>query len=186
MPGRSSKGLIGEMTYAARQVLSDARLALDMLQAEIDPDRWRVHWAGGVALLRAVGHVLLNVDQRANVELARIADAAHRRWRSADPAHAVYRDFVLEERNSILKEYRSKVHPLDKVPVAIHLTLVKPETGEVRYFDQVADLDENLFRPLLEGYGEGEDARDVFEEAIDWWERELMHIEKELIRGGRP
>lgn len=174
------------MTYAARQVLSDVRLALDMLHSETDPDRWRVHWAGGVALLRAIGHVLLNVDQSANVELARIADAAHRRWRSADSAHAVYRDFVLEERNNILKEYRSKVHPLDEVPVAIRLTLVNPETGEVSYLDQVADLDENLFRPLVEGYGEGEDARDVFEEAIDWWERELTAIEEELPRRGRP
>lgn len=173
------------MTYAARQVLSDVRLALDMLQAEIDPDRWRVHWAGGVALLRAVGHVLLNVDQRANVELARIAGAAHRRWRSADAAHAVYREFILEERNNILKEYRSKVHPLDNVPVAIRLTLVNPKTGEVSYLDHVADLDENLFRPLVEGYGQGEDARDIFEEAIDWWERELTAIEDELIRGAR-
>jgi hypothetical protein len=173
------------MTHAAREVLSDVRLALVMLQNEPNPDRWRVHWAGGVALLRAVGHVLLNVDQSTNVELARIADAAHRRWRSADPVHTVYRDFILEERNNILKEYRSKVHPLDKVPVAIRLTLVNPATGEVSYLDEVADLDENLFRPLVEGYGEGEDARDIFGEAIEWWERELLAIEDELIRRAR-
>jgi len=98
----------------------------------------------------------------------------------------VYRDFILEERNNILKEYRSKVHPLAEVPVAIRLTLVNPETGEVSYLDQVADLDENLFRPLVEGYGEGEDARDVFEEAIEWWERELTAIDEELIRRTRP
>ncbi|WP_137105759.1 hypothetical protein [Azospirillum argentinense] len=169
------------MTHAAREVLSDARLALDMLQTETDPDRWRVHWAGGVALLRAVGHVLLNVDQRTNTELAKIGDEAHRRWRSTDPSHAVYRDFILEERNNILKEYRSKVHPLAEVPVAIRLTVVNPETGEVSYLDQIADFDENLFRPLVEGYGEGEDARDVFGEAINWWERELTAIDKELF-----
>lgn len=173
------------MTLSARAVLADVRLALDMLQAEHDRDRWRVHWAGGAALLRAVGHVLLNVDQKADARLASVADAAHQRWRSADPAHAVYREFILEERNNILKEYRSKVHPLDNVPVAIRLTLVHPETGEVRYVDKVADLDENLFRPLVEGYGEGEDARDVFEEAIDWWERELTAIEQELAEKRR-
>jgi hypothetical protein len=173
------------MTLAARAVLADARLALDMLQAEPDPDRWRVHWVGGAALLRAVGHVLLNVDQKADAKLASVADAAHRRWRSADAAHTVYREFILEERNNILKEYRSKVHPLDNVPAAIRLTLVHPETGEVRYLDEGADLDENLFRPLVEGYGEGEDARDVFEEAIDWWERELAAIEQELAETRR-
>lgn len=173
------------MTLAARAVLADVRLALDMLQAEPDPDRWRIHWAGGVALLRAVGHVLLNVDQKADAELAHVADAAHRRWRSADSAHTVYREFILEERNNILKEYRSKVHPLDNVPAVIRLTLMDPETGEIHHVGQQADLDENLFRPLLEGYGEGEDARDVFEEAIDWWERELAAIEQKLAEMGR-
>lgn len=174
------------MTHAAREVLYDARLALDMLQTEADPDRWRVHWAGGVALLRAVGHVLLNVDQSANIELAKIANAAHRRWKSADPAHLIYRNFILEERNNILKEYRSKVHPLAKVPVALRLTLVNPETGKVSYLDRAVDLDENLFRPLVEGYGEGEDARDVFEEAINWWERELTAIDKECVTRTTP
>lgn len=170
------------MTHAAREVLSDCRVALEMLQAETDPDRWRVHWAGSVALLRAVGHVLLNVDQPANANLAVNATAAHRRWRSSDPAHAVYRKFILEERNSILKEYRSKVHPLADVPVVVRLTLINPKTGEISYFDQPADFEENLFRPLVEGYGEGEDARDVFEEALSWWERELSAIEAACAR----
>ncbi len=165
------------MTHAARQVLADVRLALDMLQAETDADRWRVHWAGGVALLRAVGHVLLNVDQAADEGLAKIANAAHLRWKSADPAHAVYREFVLEERNNILKEYRSKVHPLETVAVAIRMTLIDPQTGEISYLDQAAEMGENLFRPLVEGYGEGDDARDVFEEAVNWWDRELSGIE---------
>jgi hypothetical protein len=72
------------------------------------------------------------------------------------------------------------------VPVAIRLTLVHPETGEVSYVDQAVDFDENLFRPLVDGYGEGEDARDIFEEAIDWWQRELTAIDEKLIRETRP
>lgn len=172
------------MTHAARQVLDDVRLALDMLQDETDADRWRVHWAGGVALLRAVGHVLLNVDQAADEKLAKIANAAHRRWKSDDPTHAVYREFILKERNNILKEYRSKVHPLETVPVAVRLTLMNSQTGKISYLDQAADMDEQLFRPLVEGYGEGEDARDVFEEAVDWWDCELSAIELAMSSGG--
>lgn len=172
------------MTHAARHVLDDARLALDMLQDETDADRWRVHWAGGVALLRAVGHVLLNVDQAADEKLAKIANAAHRRWKSDDPAHAVYRDFILEERNNILKEYRSKVFPLETVPLTVRLTLMNPQTGEISYLDEVSDLGENLFRPLVEGYGKGQDARDIFEEAVDWWDRELSAIELATRGGG--
>ena len=148
-----------------------------MLQDEAAPDRWRVHWAGAVALLRAVGHVLLNVDQSADPAVAKAGKAAHRRWKSNDPAHLIYRDFIEDERNNILKEYRSKVHPLATVDVAVRLTLQNPETGEIRYVDQVMPLDENLFRPMTEGYGEGEDARDVYQEAIDWWERELNSID---------
>lgn len=165
------------MTRNAREVLTDCRLALEMLQDETESDRWRVHWAGAVALLRAVGHVLLNVDQPADRAIAETGRAAHRRWKSDDPAHLIYRDFIEDERNSILKEYRSKVHPLGMVDVAVQLTLQNPETGEIKYVDQVMPLDENLFRPMTEGYGAGEDARDVYQEAIDWWERELSAIE---------
>ncbi|MFZ5746188.1 MAG: hypothetical protein ACOY45_00865 [Pseudomonadota bacterium] len=171
------------MSLAARQVLSDCRLAAMMLDEETDPDRWRV--AGAVALLRAVGHVLLNVDQPASDCVAREGKEAHRRWKSPDPAHAIYREFIEEERNNILKEYRSKVHPLEEVQVAVRLTLQYPETGEITYLDQVVPLDENMFRPIVEGFGEGEDARDVFQDAISWWDRELAGIERNC-GVGRP
>jgi hypothetical protein len=165
------------MTRAARIVLTDCRLALELLQEETDPDRWRVHWVGAVALLRAVGHVLLNVDQPADLAISAAGNAAHRRWKSNDSTHLIYRDFIENERNNILKEYRSKVHPLDTVDVVVRLTLQNPDTGEIKYVDQVMPIDQNLFRPMAEGYGEGADARDVYQEAIDWWERELNAIE---------
>ncbi len=129
---------------------------------------------------------MLNVDRSTNNELANIADAAHRRWKSSDPAHLIYRDFILEERNNILKEYRYKVHPLATVPVALRLKLVNPETGKTSYLNQAVEFKENLFRPLVEGYGEGEDAREVFEEAINWWERELTAIDKEFVTRVSP
>lgn len=165
------------MSLAAREVLNDCRLALRMLQDETDADKWRILWAGGVALLRSVGHILLNIDQPADQCVAREGNAAHRRWKSDDPAHAIYREFIEQERNNILKEYRSRVHPLDEVQVAVRLTLLHPETGELTYADEVMSLDENLFRPVVEGFGEGEDARDVFQDAINWWNKELEAIE---------
>ena len=168
------------MTTAAREVLSDCRLALEMLQMESDPDRWRVLWAGAVALIRAIGHVLLNVDQPSDPRVAKAGDAAHRHWKSGDPKHAIYRDFIQEERNNILKEYRSKVHPLENVDVVVRLTLQNPKTGEIEYVEDIQSLDENLFRPLVEGYGEGEDARDIYQEALDWWDQELTRIDEDI------
>lgn len=50
------------MTEAARKVLEDCKAALDMLDEEGDEQRWRVLWAGAMALVRAVGHVLQKID----------------------------------------------------------------------------------------------------------------------------
>ena len=38
-------------------------------------------------------------------------------------------------------------------------------------------LDENLFRPIETGFGAEEDARDVYREALQWWDAELSRIE---------
>ena len=50
------------MTVAARRVLADCEVVLEMLDAEREEQRWRVLWVGALALLRAVGHVLRKVD----------------------------------------------------------------------------------------------------------------------------
>lgn len=50
------------MTYKAREVLDDCRLALSLLEDETDVQRWRIQWAAAVALIGAVGHVLDKVD----------------------------------------------------------------------------------------------------------------------------
>lgn len=42
-------------------------------------------------------------------------------------------------------------------------------------------LDENLYRPIEEGFQVGEDARDVYVNAIEWWDMELSRIEADLI-----
>lgn len=81
-------------------------------------DRWRVHWAGAVALIRAVGHVLDKVDGEAASSRS-AASAAFLKWKGADPRHAIFREFIEFERNNILKRYESNVHPLSDVPVGV-------------------------------------------------------------------
>ena len=164
------------MTAAAQQVLADCRAALEMLDEERDEQRWRVLWIGAMALLRAVGHVLQKVDGEVPDHRAAI-DAAYKRWTNVQLKHAVFRHFIEEERNNILKEYRLNV--LDSG--AIDLVVVYGDKDA----DYVTDespfvLDENLFRPVIDGFGVGEDARDVYREAIDWWDTELFHLEMEL------
>ncbi len=167
------------MTYAARTVLADCGIALDLLEKEEDEDRWRVHWVGAVALIRAVGHVLDKVDGQLPA-VKQVANLAFRQWKSDAPDHAIFRDFIDAERNNILKEYQSRAFPDSDVPVAIMITAVHPGTGELRQIPFAEIIPDNLFKPLVEGFGEGDDARTIYAEAIGWWERELNAIDTAL------
>lgn len=171
------------MTYAAREVLDDCRLALAMLEEETDLARWRVHWAAAAALLRAVGHVLDKVDGQ-DALTKRLANTAFKRWKGAAPEHEIFREFIEPERNSVLKEYRFRHHPLKDVDMAAIFTLQDPATGETMHSGDVFKIGGNIYRPLLEGWREGDDARDVLSDAIDWWEAELSALEV-AIRGVR-
>ncbi|MFL6725883.1 MAG: hypothetical protein ACJ8FS_05145 [Sphingomicrobium sp.] len=106
-----------------------------------------------------------------------MARSAFQRWKSDDPEHEIFREFIEPERNNILKEYRFRHHPLDEVPVAVELTLCSLTNAEMRHHAEIFELGDNVYRPMLDGYREGDDARDVLEEALDWWERQLDAID---------
>lgn len=169
------------MALKAREVLDDCRVGLSMLEDETDIRRWRVHWAASIALIRGVGHVLDKVDG-ADPIVKQAAIAAFKQWKSAEPKHEIFREFIERERNNLLKEYRSDVHPHAQIALAFEF-LTQPESGgaPVRYA-QIAEIDENIYRPLLDGPWEGTDARDVLSDAIEWWESELTAIEREVAR----
>jgi hypothetical protein len=169
------------MTQKAREVLSDCRVALALLEDDTENARWRVHWAAAVALIRAVGHVLRNVDGQ-NAAVRSAADAAFSRWNSDDGDHEIFRQFIERERNNLLKEYRTDVHPLTEVSLAIELTLQPVAGGETMKVQDLANIDENIYRPMVDGPWEGDDARDVLTTAIEWWERELLAIDVETAR----
>lgn len=164
------------MPVAARRVLADCEAALEMLEEERDEQRWRVLWIGAMALLRAVGHVLLKVDGETPRHRVLI-DAAYRRWTDGRSEHSVFRHFIEEERNNILKEYRLNV--VDSGKVGVVIVAGDPDVGCVTEETPFV-LDENLFRPVTGEFGVGEDARDVYREAVAWWDTELSRLEMEL------
>ena len=164
----------------AREVLEDCRLALKMLEEEQDLQQWRILWAGAVALSRAVGHVLDKVDGRDAV-IKQVAADCFRRWKHGTE-HEIFREFIERERNSLLKEYHSDVHPLEDVPVAMRIPIFPPNGGEPKMIGQVFTLDENVYRPMLDGPWEGDDCRDVLGEAISWWGRQLDEIDVKVRR----
>lgn len=152
------------MTEAARKVLSDCRISLRLLEEAVELNVWRVHWVGALTLIRAVGHVLHKVDGR-EPKIRRLADQGFRMWKS-DPAHRIFLDFIDRERNDILKEYQFGYEPQEAVGVVFD--------GGLLHF-----LGDNIYRPLNEGYGKNEDARDVYREAIEWWHARLDEIDRE-------
>lgn len=169
------------MTQHAREVLRNCRLAATLLEDETDLARWRIHWVAAVALVRAIGHVLDKVDgQDAGIHAA--IRTAFGRWKGDSPDHTIFREFIERERNHILKEYRFSVHPMERVPVALDVTLARVEDGKSMRLGEVYELDENVYRPILDGYREGDDARDVLADAMAWWERELDAIDSSVQR----
>ena len=149
-----------------------------MLENETEYARWRVHWVAALALVRAVGHVLKKIDGK-DARYRVSIDAAFVEWKSNRSKHAIFWDFIEEERNSILKEYQFNVHPMEEVDVLVSSTLRNTVTGENVQVGEVVRLGENIYRPIMDGIGEGIDARDMYREALDWWDAELSVIEKD-------
>jgi hypothetical protein len=54
--------------------------------------------------------------------------------------------------------------------------------GSTKTVREVFSLDENNYRPVLDGCREGDNARDAYADAIEWWNTQLLEIEEELAK----
>ena len=166
------------MTFNARNVLDDCRLVLSMLEEEDDFDKWRIHWLAALAAIRAVGHVLSKVDGDHDSSVKINADRLFKEWKSDITEHQIFREFIEQDRNLILKEYNSRLFPNSKVPLATEITTNAPEGHPAHKIGQVFEVDHRIYRPFSEGPYEGIDARDVYQEAIEWWKTQLSRIDE--------
>ena len=155
------------MTLLARTVLADCHLAHEMMELETDHDRLLVQWIGALALLRLIGDVLKKVDAQSDDRISTLVD---KQWTSqkSDP---IFRDFIKGARDRAVHEYSHDLLDKSEIPIFVQFA-----DGEV----ESADLDECLFMPLVGGYRAGEDARDVYMDALKWWGTYIREIEREL------
>ncbi|MBI3761065.1 MAG: hypothetical protein HY260_04275 [Chloroflexi bacterium] len=151
----------------AIKVLDDCMKAHELLEEETDDTKFRILWVAGIALARAVGHVLDKVDSKQNDNAKRVISNAYENWKRDREGNKIFWEFIEDERNRGLKQYE-----LGFLSGPIH----------VAASGQLFTLDENLFCPISDGAFAGEDCRDVLKEAIDWWERKLQAIETECER----
>lgn len=151
----------------AREVLNDCRLCVEMMDAESDHARLRVQWIGGLALLRLVGDVLNKVDSAGD---ARIAAAARTQFES-DKNDQLYREFIKGARDRAVHLYEHDLLDISEIPI-----IIQHSNGEVEQHE----LEECLYMPLTGQFRPGEDARDVYRDAIKWWDRHIGTIERSV------
>ena len=154
----------------ARLVLQDALYVRRLIEDETGKIEWRLYWVLLVTLLRAVGHVLRNVDGANDQRVKTVAAELHRSWKEGEE-HAIFREFIEAERNNILKEYAFQV---TQGPISIMAHLQQTDG-----FDTVRQflLEENIYRPMEGGPYDGEDARTLADEALEWWTAQLSCID---------
>ena len=139
-------------------VLSDCRGALDELTTGVHGASWRGRWVTAVVLLRAVGHVLDNVDSQRIPEMKAAIAAAWHQLKCQKPEPTIYWQFIDEERNNLIKEYLVGAGH----NVTVYLGADRPAD-----FDYVINT----------GPFKGRQQREVVAEAIEWWENYLDAID---------
>ena len=172
MGRRRAKGLLTVTNVPqARLVLSDVELVRDRLEDEEDEREWRLDWALAVVLLRTVGDVLHKVDGALNPAVLQAANALYRTW-SEGAENQIFREFIKKERDSIVHEYRSTMSegPIIVLNVAAALSKYPMSVENL--------LDDNLFRPMMDGPYAGQDGRDLVDEAIRWWRIQLDKVDQ--------
>lgn len=154
-------------------VLDDCIRAHNALDAEEhDFSEWRIKWIGALTLIRMVGHVLRNVDGK-DPRVRAASDLLFSEWKDINSDHHIFREFIEDHRNLALKEYEFLVCDSEIIPVAVSF--------DGRLSEQF-DLPSDLFRPIKGGRWDGEDARDVYLIAINWWYGQLLRLSSMIAR----
>jgi hypothetical protein len=126
---------------------------------------FRVLWTATVVLLRAVGHVLDKVDGQHDAATRAAINGWWDRVKADRVANQIFWEFIDEERNNVLKEYRLGYSEGDVSLAA---------DGE-RF-----TLDSAIYKPLFHEKFLAEDARDIASDAVEWWQAQLRAIETEV------
>jgi hypothetical protein len=132
---------------------------------------WVLIWAGTIALLRAVGHVLVNEDAESD---ARVKEAQRAWWdtlKATKPNPSIFWEFIERDRNLLLKGAELTVEPSATVFVsggAIPLHAPRPPPPPPPIYNY----------KMKSGRFAGQDPRDLVRDAIEWWEKQLDDIER--------
>jgi hypothetical protein len=126
----------------------------DIADGEEELSEWRLYWVAGVALLRTIGHVLAKVDAKSSAQHAQAIDRLWKRLQSERKSAWIFWEFIEKERNNLLKTY------------SFGAQFVHTEEESFIQFDN------------------GDDAFQLFRQAVYWWRHQLIELETILSNDG--
>src|SRR5262249_6674006 len=117
--------------------------------------------------------VLDKVDGKADAKHRAAINARQEEWKAYKEENRIFWDFINAERNNLLKEY--------KFGVEAEPTYLALEEGGRLLTEEGAPLrmEDDFFRLSHVGF-ENREGRDVLDEAIKWWRKQLDAIEAQL------
>jgi hypothetical protein len=133
---------------------------------------WRTRWIAVVAILRAVGHVAVSLDARADENIRAAIDAEFAELLRTKPEPTIYWNFIVDERNRVLKEMT--------LGARLNITLrpgtawYNTKTGETGGTEGMPTTYEHFMRG---GLYDGKDPRELCREAIAFWNGYLNRVE---------
>ena len=122
----------------------------DIVDGDEELPEWRLYWVAGIALLRAIGHVLAKVDAENSVAGSQAIERLWARLRADREGYSIFWEFIEKERNNLLKTY------------SFGAALAQDDAG---YYVKFAN---------------GQDAFQLFREAVYWWRYQLVELEREI------
>jgi hypothetical protein len=142
---------------------------------------WVLVWAGTIALLRAVGHVLEKEDAEGDPRLKNAQDAWWSRLKATKPDPHIFWEFIEHDRNQLLKEAELTVRRLFQASLQDG-TLFADNLDGQQLPQQLAPRapppTSICTYQMKSGRFEKQDPRDLVRDAIVWWEKQLDDIEQ--------
>jgi hypothetical protein len=138
----------------------------------IGPD-WVLIWAGTIALLRAVGHALLNEDTKRDARLKKAQSGWMDGLKATEPKPSIFFDFIKRDRDRLLKEAELTVAQ------AVQVFFEARSAFHPRTIGGHNDPQPPIYTyHMKSGPFVEHDPRDLVRDAIEWWEKQLDDIEQ--------
>ena len=159
---------------SAREVIARCDFFLDKLRENPSGVAWEAQFSGCLALLRSVGHVLDKCD----------APLSTAKWwthsvEKNKAEHPIFWEFILEDRNLILKEGQIRAGQ------SAHVGIVGVEARALTGRDNLTSPPSapqptaSFTYQMNEGVFAGRDPRELIADAIEWWKTQVSSIEND-------